>query len=120
MYVCKFGITKDEVFGFVIFFAQQCNTTVTIISAMIKICSQDYKRPEKNIRVSLYHELSNVCCELRANESSQPSDVGSGEHPRFSTSCNKIYNEFQLKSSINTLNKLFARFTKNMKKKQTK
>ena len=113
IYIYKYGLKAEDVFCYVLFFSHQCNTTTTIVVAMIEICSNEYKKPTD---LNLYEELCQVCIKLKNNvkEHVKMSDVGSGENPRFQTTNNKIYNKEEIMDNISKMNDLFGYSTKNI------
>ena len=113
IYIYKYGLKAEDVFCYVLFFSHQCNTTTTIVVAMIEICSNEYKKPTD---LNLYEELCQVCIKLKNNvkEHVKMSDVGSGENPRFQTTNNKIYNKEEIMDNISKMNDLFGYSTKKL------
>ena len=115
IYIYKYGLNAEDVFCYVLFFAHQCNTTTTIVVAMIEISNNDYK---KSKGLNLYEELCQVCARLKNKQQTTNTenmrDLGSGEHPRFQTTNNKIYNKNEINKSLTRMNDLFCKARKQM------
>ena len=123
LFIYKNGLRPRDVFEYVLFFTHQCNTTTTIVVAMIEMCTSDSPRTKDP---SLYEELSFLCYRIRHKEmieKTNMSDVGSGEHPRFQTTNNKVYCSNQVHTTIDKMISLFGQYSlavKSLNKKDTK
>ena len=113
LYIWKFGLTRNDLYSYLFFFSNQCNTTVTVVSAMIEIVSNT----DKPKNTTLYHHLANVCAKLRRelnNQSSYTTDLGSGPLPRFQVSNSILYTEKELIVTIDFLENTFSEFSKKL------
>ena len=107
LYVWKYGCSTEDVLCYILFFAHQCNTTTTIVSAMCHLLKQT--RQERVERGTLYFELSELCKLIR-NKPTATADTGSGQHPRFQTTNNKMYDEEEVILNISGMNAIFAKY----------
>ena len=107
LYVWQYGCSTEDVLCYILFFAHQCNTTTTIVSAMCHLLRHlCQKRP---YRCTLYHELSEICKSIR-NKTDAKADTGSGQHPRFQTTNNKVYDKEEVLQNISGMNTTFAKY----------
>ena len=108
MYSWKYGHKPHDALCYVLFFAHQCNTTTTIISAMCHITSECYEHTRECKKYkSFYTELSDVCRSLKGS-SDKLSDTGSGKHPRFQPTNNHIYDDETIECLIHKMNNTFS------------
>lgn len=99
-------------FSFVIFFAHQCNGTITFVSAMMNILKVGTAADNES---SIYRRLAIECCRLRDKPwVDDASDVGLSKHNRHTPSANRVYNEVQLKAYMEALNVMFVSFKTKM------
>ena len=56
------GYDDKDVLMFILFFAHQCNTTVTIVNVMVAIMSGDFEVSESE---SFYRNLCKACCKCK-------------------------------------------------------
>ena len=97
-------LTLEDVFGFVLFFCHQCNTTEIIVQATMDLLEQNTSIDNN---VPLYFKLKNEC--EKYNKIKNNYDVGSGgSYARFGTSSNNVYDTPQYQSSINIITKAVA------------
>ena len=107
LYVWKYGCSTEDVLCYILFFAHQCNTTTTIVSAMCHLLK--HYRSKRQDRGTLYYELTELCKYLR-KKTDATADLGSGQHPRFQTTNNKPYTKEEVILNISGMNTLFARY----------
>ena len=107
LYVWQYGCSTEDVLCYVLFFAHQCNTTTTIVSAMCHLLR--HLRQTRPYRGTLYHELSEICKSIRKKPDAK-ADTGSGQHPRFQTTNNKVYDEEEVLQNISGMNTTFAKY----------
>ena len=70
-------------------------------------------RRERDCHGTLYYELSELCKSIR-NKPDARADTGSGQHPRFQTTNNKVYDEEEVILNISSMNAIFAKYRKLM------
>ena len=99
LYCFKFGLNRDKSFEFVLFFAHQCNSTVTIVAAMKQLLLE---KIESTCTRSIYLTLASICQQLRSTAIDK--DVGSGEFNRHQPSSNKLLSGLQIKQIISSMN----------------
>ena len=105
LYMKKFGIIKDDIVSFILFFAHQCNTTVIIVQAMIDLITKYKSRREFD--TCLYTELVNRCFVYKNKEIKV--DVGCGsKYQRFSSTNNKVYNKEEITKNSRILCQYFS------------
>ena len=89
-------LTVEDVFGYVLFFCHQCNTTEIIVQASIDLLND---KQSLNVNEPIYYKLKNKCESY--NKKKNDIDVGSGgSFCRFVTSNNRVYNLTEYQSSI--------------------
>ena len=88
LFCYKFGLDTCDAFEFVLFFAHQCNSTVTIVTAMMCIITKLNERSSW----SMYNMLAKVCLKVNPYKKNKEKDVGSGSHNRHSPSSNATLN----------------------------
>ena len=111
-YVIKNGYEESDVLMFILFFAHQCNTTVTIVNAMVAVMSGDYKVSES---ASFYRNLCKACCQCKGltfNE--QIKDVGSGIENCHRASLAPVLSEVEAELYCKLLKKMFKKATDDM------
>ena len=104
------GYCEKDVLMFILFFAHQCNTTVTIVNAMVAIMSGDFKISKSE---TFYRNLCRACCECRGlafNE--RLKDVGAGIENRHSPSSATVLSEKEATLYCDFLKDSFLRTTK--------
>lgn len=94
---------------FSLFFSHQCNTTVTIVAAVLKMIEEG--RTSHVSHESLYHDLAAYCLKVQNKPKSTKTDVGAGQHHRFCVSNNELYTETQLKIITTNLLQIFSKAT---------
>ena len=118
MYAYTFGLERDDVLCFVLFFAHQCNSTIIIVQAMLDIMQS--RMSHINARDSLYIQLSRACKKYKVKDNWNDVGCGGGGFERFSPSNNLIYDEEKVASYIQSLNEIFADVTCNFETKKEK
>ena len=111
LHVLKNGVANIEYsFSFVIFFAHQCNGTITIVKAMIQLLEEDNNSDKST---TFYKKLCNTCCkindirtELRTEKFQR--DVGHSAYNRHQPSANSIYKEDEIRCYIDNLQLIFG------------
>lgn len=103
------SVSKQVTICYILFFGHQCNTTVTIVTAMLHLLEDDISITTK---LSFYTRLV-LCCQSLKNlpSSSSCKDVGCGRHPRHQPSNNTVYPEEDVLSYVFYLNMKFDEYT---------
>ena len=96
LYCYKFGLVSDDAFEFVLFFSHQCNSTVTIVAAMLRII----KKVKERMNWSMYKMLTKVCLSLNSKKKSLDKDVGCGKYNRHQTTASTLMSRKQVKEAI--------------------
>jgi hypothetical protein len=99
----------------VLFFAHQCNSTVTIVGAM-KIILNSTTRNENHKH--LYFHLATLCCKLR-EKAEAVKDVGSGEYNRHQPSSTTLFTEGEINKAIMSMKQLYAMYELKLKDVKT-
>ena len=68
----------------------------------------NHLQQEKVDHGTLYNELTGLCKLIR-NKPAAIADTGDGQHPRYQTTNNKIYNEEEVILNISGMNAIFAK-----------
>ena len=111
MFCYKFGLDRDDAFEFVLFFAHQCNSTVTIVTAMLRIIT----RLEKRSDWSMYKMLTKVCLSVNKKQDKKNNvDVGGGKHNRHSPSSNTILKWKEINNATKLMKTTFITFGESM------
>lgn len=114
------GYNEDDALLFVLFFGHQCNSTVTIVNALVAIISGEFKCAKTD---SFYLSLSKACCEAKGVPFNKfRKDVGTGQMNRHSPSSSRVYDEHEVKKLRGIMRNLFedaTREIKGFKKKDT-
>ena len=106
-YVTRNGYNNIEVLMFVLFFAHQCNTTVTMVNAMVAIISGKYKMSKNK---SFYHNLCKACCNCKGLTFKEGiKDVGSGLESRHRVSSSPILKEEEVNDYCESLRKMLTK-----------
>ena len=112
LYCWNFELKTDDIMCLILFFSHQCTTTTTIVGALQYLLLEKTTTTMKT-SITLYTRLVNVCNKLN-NTPKRTSDTGSGRHPRFQTTDNKIYSDEEVLIMIDVMNTIFAHYTKIM------
>ena len=104
LFCYKFGLVSDDAFEFVLFFAHQCNSTVTIVAAMLHIISQ----VETRSNWSMYKMLTEVCLKLNPTKNSRDKDVGCGRYNRHQTTATTLLSSSEVKEVISIMKSDFS------------
>ena len=106
-YVTRNGYNENDVLMFVLFFAHQCNTTVTMVNAMVAIISGEFKLSKKE---SFYHNLCKACCNCKGLQFKEGiKDVGSRLESRHRASSSPILKEEEVNNYCGILRKMFTK-----------
>ena len=97
--------------SFCLFFAHQCNSTVTLIGVMKRLIEGDMT---SNNHMSFYRKLSKECCILKELNIDNSTDVGSGIYPRYQSSNNKVMSEITVNNHVDFLSFTFDLYRKRM------
>ena len=101
------GYNDKDVLMFVLFFAHQCNTTVTIVNAMVAIMSGDFKMSKSE---SFYCNLCKACCKCKGLTFKDGiKDVGAGIENRHRASSALILSEDEAKLYCTSLRKMLKK-----------
>ena len=114
LFVHKFGVTTNMVFSFVLFFAHQCNSTISLVSAMIYLMKSMLPDTPFEEDISLYSKLSNVFTMFDYNQQLKKM-VSSSRHSHHQSDNLTRYTEEEVFQYIHFLNKTFAKFSSSMK-----
>ena len=115
LYCFKFGLRTRDVFEFTLFFAHQCNSTVTIVQAMKEILNS---KTWKENRQHLYFHLASLCCSLRGKPQSVK-DVGSGEYNRHQPSSTTLFSECEVDKAVRCMKELYTIYDLKLKNVKT-
>ena len=103
----KNGYNKEDVLMFVLFFAHQCNTTVTIVNAMVVIISGDLELSKSE---SFYRNLCKACCKCKGLMFKEGTkDVGTGLKNHHHASLAPILSEEEANLYCMSLRKMFTK-----------
>ena len=115
LYCFKFGLRTRDVFEFVLFFAHQCNSSVTIVGAMKEILK---KKTRNDNHHHLYVHLASLCCTLRGKPKSVK-DVGSGEYNRHQPSSTTLFTEKEVNNAVSIMKALYKIYKLKLKDVKT-
>ena len=109
-------LNVDDCFTFVLFFAHQCNSTTTIVKALVNIVQRMVEKDDaKGSSDSFYHQLVKECCSVKHKIfNAYNKDVGAGSYNRFQPSNCKILNEVQVQCAVTHLRMLFNDLSNSM------
>ena len=115
LHVLKNGIANIEYsFSFVIFFAHQCNGTITIVKAMIQLLEEDNNSDKST---TFYKKLCKTCCKINGIiPEKYQKDVGHSAYNRHQPSANSIYKEDEIRYYIDCLRLIFGSHHNEMNK----
>lgn len=114
---CSSTVCKETAINFVLFFGHQCNTTVTIVSAMLCIIENNVTKCGSS-KVTLYAQLAKTCCVLKGQKNNKNIDVGCGINNRHQPSNNRVYTKEEVYSYVFFLNNTFEDYTRRSNKIQ--
>ena len=108
-YVSQNGYHKNDVVMFVLFFAHQCNTTITIVNAMVAVMCGEFQLSKKD---SFYRNLCKACCQCKGLEFTEKiKDIGSGLANSHKASSATVLNEEEVNNYHGILRNVFAKAT---------
>ena len=107
LYVYIESISKDNAISFVLFFCHQCNSSDTIVQAMIQLISKKFDLSQDN---TLYTSLASICCHLKGMDLNSNYNVGSGLYNPCGLSNNMVLKHKEVVCYINILDDIFTTY----------
>ena len=111
MFAYMHDVNMEDILGFVLFFAHQCNTTLIIVQGMLDILQNKIVKEENE---SLYHTLARTCIQNKRKQNNFDVGCGGGGVERFGPSSNHLYTEEEIQKYCIILNHEFALASKNI------
>ena len=112
---CNSAYSKDAAINFVLFFGHQCNTTVTIVSAILEII-ENIVMKQWSSKENLYTELAKMCYVLKGQTDNKYIDVGSGINNRHQPTNNRVYTKEEVYKYVFFLNNAFEDYSRRSNK----